>query len=362
MVIFTLFIQKIEQETLRKVDSWAFLITLLSAFAITVKLSAAPILVLPAYLLFLQLKEKKYAPVGIAFATGLVIVSPWLIRNILLCGYLVYPAHQIDLFSFEWEVPHGIVALEVDETRAFSKIRQFNYAEVRDMDLLTWTPYWIQEMRPGEKMVLLFVLASSIFYLALAFFRRKKLFTEAGWGYIVAVATLYLGLAYWFMAAPALRFGFGFSVSIYLLVAAYIFYQLFTGRFAPYRQWIFAGFCLVILAFYIKGASYAFKNYVNSFQVAEIVFPPSLPGCDCDTETIDGHPVWIPKGTAQCFNSPLPCSPLVMGALHMRGDDPGKGFVMKDIDPAEYEQRRIQRMKVDRQILLGNDAGDFKYK
>lgn len=87
---------------------------LLPVFLLTCKLSFFPVCIISFYLLFLLIKEKKYKES--AFFTGIccLIVIPWLVRNVIISGYLVYPLYQIDLFSFDWKVPQEVAMKQKD--------------------------------------------------------------------------------------------------------------------------------------------------------------------------------------------------------------------------------------------------------
>jgi L-asparaginase II len=41
----------------------------------------------------------------ILLALSAFILLPWLIRNIILSGYLIFPFEKIDIFAFDWKIP-----------------------------------------------------------------------------------------------------------------------------------------------------------------------------------------------------------------------------------------------------------------
>ncbi|NDV77443.1 hypothetical protein D0T57_00460 [Dysgonomonas sp. 511] len=81
------------------------LLIILPVFLLTCKLSSCALAILSVYLIYQLIKNKRYLDVGFLCTAGLIIVLPWLVRNVIISGYLIYPLYQIDLFSFDWKVP-----------------------------------------------------------------------------------------------------------------------------------------------------------------------------------------------------------------------------------------------------------------
>ena len=81
---------------------------ILPVFLLTCKLSFFPIGLISIYLLYYLIKEKKYKIIAFLCSIGLLIIIPWLIRNVIISGYIIYPFYQLDLFSFDWKVPKEI--------------------------------------------------------------------------------------------------------------------------------------------------------------------------------------------------------------------------------------------------------------
>ncbi|MFV0417688.1 MAG: LIC_10190 family membrane protein [Dysgonomonas sp.] len=86
----------------------------LSVFLLTCKLSFFPLGFISLYLIFYLIKEKKYKVIAFIFAISFLIILPWLIRNVIISGYLIYPLYQIDLFNFDWKVPLEVAIKEKD--------------------------------------------------------------------------------------------------------------------------------------------------------------------------------------------------------------------------------------------------------
>lgn len=79
---------------------------------VTFKLTIIPFCLLSLYILYLVFKEKDYRTFAFFLTTGIIIILPWVIRNVLISGYLIYPFHEIDIFSFDWKVPKEVALQE----------------------------------------------------------------------------------------------------------------------------------------------------------------------------------------------------------------------------------------------------------
>lgn len=86
----------------------------LPVFLLTCKLSLFPLGLISLYLIYYLIKEKKHKIIIFICIISFLIILPWLIRNVIISGYLIYPLYQIDLFGFDWKVPHEIAVKERD--------------------------------------------------------------------------------------------------------------------------------------------------------------------------------------------------------------------------------------------------------
>src|SRR4029077_13569758 len=103
-VVLLLLAEKIESGSGARLDSAAFLITGLVVFASVIKLSAAPLLLAPAWLIGIGLwndRRRAIALAGFAF----VVAAPFLIRNVIVSGYLLIPVPWTRVPGLAWAVP-----------------------------------------------------------------------------------------------------------------------------------------------------------------------------------------------------------------------------------------------------------------
>lgn len=111
-------------------------------FLVTVKLSAAGLLLIGLLPLVYCIRHRKGKQILACFLVSLLTSAPFLIRNIILTGYLFYPVPSLDLFSVAWKVPTGQAAYDALEIRAYTD-RSFT----ENWDVFGKAPGWL--LRPS---------------------------------------------------------------------------------------------------------------------------------------------------------------------------------------------------------------------
>ena len=216
------------------------LLALLGVFAITIKLSAAPMLLLtivPIYKLFHNRTKEKMRAFWVSVALAFVIVLPFLIRNIILSGWLLYPVTFLDFFGFYWEIPKGLAAYDALEIRTFG--RGYNdVATYGSVTMREWVPNWFASITGLNKIMLVLALLSIVAYViylayfVLAFagekseklksFNNSKVIEISHRSMLSMADFLTIGgtligcFAFWFLSAPLIRYGI---VYVWLLPA-----------------------------------------------------------------------------------------------------------------------------------------------
>lgn len=138
------------------------LLCVLGVFLMTVKLSAALILLLTVYPACRLLREKRWGETGVYLGLGILTALPFFIRNVIISGWLVYPFTQMDLFDVVWKIPKGIADYDAREIqvwgRGYTDVSQF------DMPVREWLPGWFAGLAGSDK-VLVLGAAAAVFVL-----------------------------------------------------------------------------------------------------------------------------------------------------------------------------------------------------
>lgn len=197
------------------------LVALLFA-GLTVKLATIPML------LFLPLIAHRYwqklrmahllAVVGLALA----LIGPWVVRNVILSGYLIYPLPSLDVLAVDWKIPLDAVRREQDIVTFCARFRLFeSHLDPSMLEwptgrwvrwwLTTWEYYWLS--RPLFGLALLSPLLMTVLWLT---DRRQARHLLPP--YVVGLA----GFVFWFFNAPEFRFGYAFVWFTALAPAAFL--------------------------------------------------------------------------------------------------------------------------------------------
>lgn len=132
------------------------LLCVLGVFLMTVKLSAALILLLTIYPACRLLREKRWKETGAYLGMGALTALPFFVRNVVISGWLVYPFTQIDLFGVVWKIPKGLADYDAGEIQVWGR----GYTDVTqlDMPVREWLPGWFRALAGSDK---IFVLAAA---------------------------------------------------------------------------------------------------------------------------------------------------------------------------------------------------------
>ncbi len=342
-IVFVLFLTKIEQGRQQDFDVYSLLILTLSVFAVVIKLSAAPVALLSFYLLAIQLRLKNVKtllPVGVLV---LLMVTPWMARNIIISGYLVYPFYQLDLLNVDWKIPVELVQLEVLETQSFAKIKGMLFTEVAALSASEWLPYWFSQLQPSERIIVVLnilltlgVSAWGLIHLAKGKFNLQKA------GYAMLGFTVYAGIIFWFVTAPHFRYGMAFILPVYLLFFSLALYYIIK-KFSQYTTLVIP--CLLAL-FFAKPVYDTLKRHVIQTQYrAAFLVPDGQQYTMAKQVKYRGISLYVPEATAQCWGSPLPCAPFIVDGLELRNGHLEGGFRIVKANPEEYSARRLESMK-----------------
>lgn len=192
---------------------------LLPVFLLTCKLSFFPVCIISLYLLYKLIKEKQYKGISIVCTICALIVIPWLIRNVIISGYLIYPLYQIDLFSFDWKVPKEVAIKQ--KIYIFDVGYQFLRITLRYPNMILRDPLYINIL--AEIIYLLTLVSMSIMTYHLI--KRKKKVREHIW---LLYSVFLLSILVWGTGGPDIRFIAGilcaviFSGGILLLKDRYL--------------------------------------------------------------------------------------------------------------------------------------------
>ena len=90
----------------------------LVALSVTFKLSSLLIVFLLLFLVRSALRQRRLI---LYLATAVLIGAPFVARNVILSGYLLYPVPSVDIISVDWKIPLEEVQFEKDLVEGWAK-------------------------------------------------------------------------------------------------------------------------------------------------------------------------------------------------------------------------------------------------
>ena len=209
------------------------LLCMLSVFCVTVKLSIAPVILLSVLPVVLLARKKELKKLWGFVITAVFIGLPYLIRNIILSGYLLYPMEKFDLLNVDWKVPAERAFTDRIEIEMYAKgLIGF---ELKSYPIRVWVQSWYRELLLVPR-ILLFVSGVLIVYflikllsvLAVSFGKKNSGHSVSGNGELADERMFISGVAlvsyiYWFLMAPNMRYGIVNLLLISSLVIGFYF-------------------------------------------------------------------------------------------------------------------------------------------
>jgi hypothetical protein len=319
-VVLLLLAEKLETDDGAGLDATAFVITGLAMFAAVTKLSAAPLLLAPAWLIRRKARIERR---GAAMCAGLALTAalPFAIRNVILSGYLSFPVPWTGIPGLSWTVPREKVAAHLARIGDWARLP--NGSAVPALDLAAWLPGWWGRLTPIERGLLAALPLLALVHAALALRRRHPSEWPPG-SRLLAGLTL-AGTVLWLITAPDPRFGWSFFPFLTLLLAS----LLLTSH--PVRDAIRRlprpAVVLVLAVLLLDQGRRVIAQHGT--ELADAWLWPSPPSAVETRSVRAGAPIHVPVQGEQCWDAPLPCAPELDPRLALRGSGLEEGFVIQ---------------------------------
>ncbi|EKO70752.1 LIC_10190 family membrane protein [Leptospira interrogans] len=299
---------------------------ILSVYTISVKLSTIPLCIL-ILLLIIRYKfdgKKLLIVISIIF----LILLPWLIRNVILSGYLIYPFSAIDIFNFDWKVPLNAVVSEKLSITGWARNPGEGYKEAAQMKFWEWFPIWWNTISKLNRLFIVISFLSPIFIFIYSLFKKIKIDFQT----FAILFTSWIGVIFWILLAPDIRFGKAF---LGVSAISPLLYFNFKINFFPIKisktskQIILVFIFIIVSVFLINRRTYnRCKNFIrenSAFFVRpkKIKIPQNLEFKKIQMNDLE---VFIPAEGDRCYDYEIPCMPYKNYSLILRGKTLQSGF------------------------------------
>lgn len=319
--IFYIIISWIELLERKDVDPVAYgLLCVLCVIAITLKLSVGCILIIMLKPAIQLIKQKRMKEIVFFILLGLLCIVPFLIRNVLISGYLIYPLSSIDLFSVDWKMPASTVIYDSQEIQVWG--RGIHDVGRFDESVLQWGPVWFSNLKTIEK--LFFILNGMIImtepFLIFRSIQKKNVVQQ---NYLLVLFAITISYLSWFFSAPLYRYGYAY---ILLLMSLGVGTFLYNRKWQPrYHYLITAIFCLVLLYGIRNNITY-YRNHLSFCFITQ----QDYTNYPVKTFILSQTKIYYPVEGDQVGYNPFPATTRIREDLQLRGDSIKNGFQIKN--------------------------------
>lgn len=190
------------------------MLCVLCVFLMTVKLSAALIVLLVIKPASVLIRRRKWLETGIYLTLGTVTALPYLIRNVILSGWLIYPFAGINLFGVDWKIPKENAVYDAREIQVYGR----GYSDVSryDISITEWLPDWFMNLGRTEQLLVVAAVFSTMILLVRIAWKLIHGSRTIRWDSILPEIVLTLCFWFWLLSSPLMRYG---CVYVYLTTA-----------------------------------------------------------------------------------------------------------------------------------------------
>ncbi len=295
------------------------LILVFTSYSISIKFSALPIAIVGLYAItrLIQLSKKRSLAIAVIFS--ILILSPFLARNVITSGYAFYPSTIANYFDVDWKYSIPQAKLQEEYITAYARTTGGDTpAEINQilaMRFSEWGPVWWKNRSNADKIILM--ISGFSILICLAFVKR---ILRSDNSLKVAFITSIIGIVFWFLKAPDPRFGFGFILMPPVLLCLIFLHIKWTDTvLRKFAIWVLLISALILNAY----SFYRFRSYFNPRQ---LILPA---GFEITTtrQVNCGEIIYnLADENNPCGNSPLPCSYDSCQTFKLRGKTMEEGF------------------------------------
>ncbi len=267
------------------------------------KLSAAVIPLITLWPLVILIRKKMWKSIGICALLCALTVLPYVARNVIICGWPVYPVAHFDLFNVPWKFDKQRLIGEATEIRDWAK--GLNLEDAPHSTFSAWLSFWWDKQYLATQLFIRSLLMSLPFVIVL-FLDRKRWFIRFLTGVLAATLVFYL------FNGPLIRFCYGPVLVMPLMIVGAIL------DLAARRSKLALALSAMLALVVMYPAIISTKELIKyDYQESRACFSPKdhlvkqidYPLADVKEMDWYGYKVYIPNEGDQCWYYAFPSSP-----------------------------------------------------
>ncbi len=292
---------------------------LLAVFVVTVKLSAAVavmVVLIPLYMLW---KEKRYRTI-LRYGIGSILIAlPFMIRNYILSGRILYPAAFPGIFDPVWKVNETMSAVDTAYIIGYGK--GYTTAEAAEYPLQQWFPVWWGQLGMTEKLFFAATVASVLLLVSL-FLRKKAVIPHVVQGMVLG------SVLFWFVSAPLIRYGLAFLICFPFVMLGEIL-EINREKHEAWQKGRFIVCLLILSGFVLYKGTQLGKAVARQIGQPYYLTQQDYGHYETEANEVDGVTIYTPVEGNQCGYDAFPSAPEIFEGLHLLGDEVKDGFFIE---------------------------------
>lgn len=299
-------------------DEQRSVLCLLGIFCATVKLSTAMMVILSVPVFMKLARDRKWKFISVWGVAGCITVSVFLIRNIIISGYILYPYAQLDFFHVDWKMPKELVVFDHNEIIVWG--RNLNDVRKYDWGIESWFPIWWETLTKAQMFlcvmnIVCFIILGAECIICYAKHKNKE--------WILIWITSIFCLSAWLFSAPLIRYG-----RIYLYFQPLILLGIVIENAKKIIiRWIGMLCCCAVCMY----SAFLTGGYILNNEKIAIIYPAEYPVWECSANDFYGILVYTCEDGDRTGWNCFPSIPYkkTLEAIELRGGSLKEGFKAK---------------------------------
>lgn len=293
-------------------------------FAVSLKLTAGLILILvikPAYML---IRDRRWKEIAVYISMGIVVIVPWLVRTVLISGYLLYPFPALDLFDVDWKIPVAAATLDAAEIKTWG--RAIYDASKVAIPIQEWFPNWFHTTLSGTEKLLILADVGALLVLvgvAIVIWIRKR-WEELD--FLLVMAAVTASYLFWQISAPLMRYGYSHVLLLVVLTAGDLLQRFMRNR-KRLCQMFYALVILVGIAKLVPLGAYTVSVGAQPFYLTQKDYGKY----ESASYEIEGVSFYYPVEGDRIGYEAFPSS-TTKREIEFRGEDIREGFRLQNLN------------------------------
>lgn len=299
------------------------MLAIFAGFILTIKLSGALLVLFALKPLVEYIRKKEYLHIWECVIAGITVIVPYLIRNIILSGWLLYPSTALGIFNVDWRIPEAIAVSDYKEIQVYG--RGFTDISKYDDGIRVWFGGWFSSQSVIDRLFIIAAIVGVIYFVVkwlyygfIVFKGKRKTFPSE----LFYEGILCICFVFWLMTSPLMRYG-----CLYVYLTAGVIWSRCLLDIVNSKT----ALRIIYVALALFGLYKVFmfgKEVITSFRTDTFIIQQDYDIFETKTYDMDGITFYAPTEGDRVGYDAFPSTPWEVDA-ELRGQDIYSGFKSK---------------------------------